>query len=317
MKAAYIADYGDPESLVYGDLPEPQIQREEVLVRVRAASLNRRDLFVREGSHGTRREQELPRVLGLDGAGEVVQVGEGVPSVKVGDRVLGLFSSGSHAEYAKAHYLDVHPLPENLSYEEGASIPIVFSTAWHLLMCRSKVQLGEDVLVMAGGSGVGIAAIQIAKRAGCRVLTTASTDEKLQYAKDLGADVGINYRSEDFLEKVMELTGGQGVDVVLDHIGGPVWEQCFASIKRGGRFINCGVTAGYRVELHLGQLWTRDLTIMGSSMRPREDMPKLLPLFERGELKPVVAKTFPLEEAVRAHRLLEASDFFGKVILYN
>ena len=317
MKAVYVTEYGDLESLVYGERPPLEIHREEVLVRMRASSLNRRDLFAREGSHGTRRERELPRVLGLDGAGDVVEVGDGVPNLRIGDRVLGVFSSGSHAEYAKAHYSDLYNLPENLSYTEGASIPVVFSTAWHLLICKSGLRLGEDVLIMSAGSGVGIAAIQIAKKVGCRVFTTASSEQKLQYAKDLGADEGINYSTEDFSDKVLDLTNGRGVDVVLDHIGASVWEQCFASLKTGGRFINCGVTAGYRADLHLGKLWTRDLTIMGSSMRPREDLPKLLPLFQRGDLKAVVAKTFPLEQAILAHSLLESSDFFGKVILIS
>ena len=317
MKAVYIKEFGGPEELVYGEMPEPQIEPDEVLMRVKASSINRVDLFSREGSHGTRGRDLFPRILGRDAAGEVVQVGEGVPNVKEGDRVIALASSGSNAEYAKAHYRDVYPLPDNLSYEEGASVPTVFSTAWHLLICRAKVQLGEDVLITAAGSGVSTSAIQIAKRAGCRVFTTASTDMKLEKARALGADVGINYQREDFSQRVLELTGGRGVDLVLDHIGAPVWEKCFTSIKRGGRFINCGVSAGYRVELHLGQLWTRDLTIMGSSMQPREDLPKIMPLLAEGNLKPVIAKTFPLEQAKAAHQLMEASDFFGKVILCN
>ncbi|MBF8267624.1 MAG: putative NAD-dependent alcohol dehydrogenase [Dehalococcoidia bacterium] len=314
MKAVFIAEYGEPDRLTYGDVPEPRIDREEVLVQVRACSLNRREMFVREGSHGTR--TSLPQVMGMEGAGDVVQVGEGVTNIQVGDRVFGRLR-GAYAEYAKGPYQDLYPLPEGMSYQEGSTISVVFPTAWHLLICRDKVSLGEDVLIMAAGSGVGIAAIQIAKGAGCRVFTTASTDEKLEKAMALGADVGINYREEEFSKRVLELTDGQGVDLVLDHIGAPVWEQCFASIKRGGRFINCGVSAGHLVQLHLGQLWTRDLTIMGSSGRPREDMPKILPLLARGDLKPVIAKAFPLEQATEAHRVMEASDFFGKIVLYN
>lgn len=314
MKAVYITEYGEPDKLTYGDIPEPQIDREEVLVRVRACSLNRREMFVREGSHGTR--TSLPYVMGMEGAGDVVQVGEDVPNIRVGEKVFGGMR-GAYAEYAKSHYMNLYTLPDGMSYEEGSTVHTVFPTAWHLLVCRAKVALGEDVLIMAAGSGVGIAAIQVAKLAGCRVFTTASTDEKLDKAKALGADVAINYREGNFSQKVLELTDGQGVDLVLDHIGAPVWEQCFASIKRGGRFINCGVTAGYRAELHLGQLWTKDLTIMGSSGRAREDMPKILPLLARGKLKAVIAKTFPLEQAAEAHEVMEASDFFGKIVLYN
>ena len=312
MKAVYISEYGGPDKLVYGDAPEPQIGREQVLVRVRACALNRREMFVREGSHGTR--TSLPLVLGMEGAGEVVQVGDGVPNFRVGDRVLGGMP-GAYAEYARSHYMDLYPIPDGMSYEEASSIYVSFATAWHLLMCKAEIAMGQDVLVMAGGSGVGIAAIQIAKLASCRVLTTAGTDEKLQKAERMGADAGINYKREDMAARVRELTDGQGVDVVLDHIGASVWEQCFASIKTGGTFINCGVSAGYRAEFHLGQLWTRELTIMGSRMKPREDMPVILPLFARGDLKPVVARVFPLEEADQAHRVMEESDFFGKVVL--
>ena len=230
MKAVYISEYGGPDKLVYGDAPEPQIGREQVLVRVRACALNRREMFVREGSHGTR--TSLPLVLGMEGAGEVVQVGDGVPNFRVGDRVLGGMP-GAYAEYARSHYMDLYPIPNGMSFEEASSIYVSFATAWHLLMCKARIAMGQDVLVMAGGSGVGIAAIQIAKLASCRVLTTAGTDEKLQKAERMGADAGINYKTEDMAARVRELTDGQGVDVVLDHIGASVWEQCFASIKTG------------------------------------------------------------------------------------
>ena len=206
-------------------------------------------------------------------------------------------------------------MPDWLSFEEAAAIPVAFSTAWHMLLCKAQLQMGEDVLVMAGGSGVGSAAIQIAKKAGARVITTASSDEKLDKARALGADEGINYSREDFGQRVRELTEGQGVDVVLEHIGSPVWEGCFASLKRGGRFVICGVTAGHMVELHLGQLWTRDLTLIGTGQRPREDFGKIMRMVERKELRGVVDRVMPLEEAVEAHRIMEESSFFGKIVL--
>ncbi len=312
MKAVYVSEYGGPDKLVYGDVPEPEIGPEQVLVRVRACALNRREMFVREGSHGTR--TSLPLVMGMEGAGEVVQVGDTVPNLRVGDRVLGGMP-GAYAEFARSHYMDLYPIPDGMSYEEASSIYVSFATAWRLLIRKVGITIGQDVLIMAAGSGVGIAAIQIAKLASCRVLTTASTDEKLEKAISLGADAAINYKTEDVAARVRELTDGQGVDVVLDHIGASVWEQCFASLKTGGAFINCGVSAGYRTEFHLGQLWTRELTIMGSRMKPREDMPAILPLFARGDLKPVVAHVFPLAEAEQAHRVMEESDFFGKVVL--
>lgn len=314
MKAVVVFEQGGTESLVYTDLPEPAPGPGEVLVRVRAASLNRRDLYGREGSHGMRLEG--PILLGLDLAGEVVQVGEGVTQFRAGQRVMGISRQGAYAEYTTASVEEIFPMPDWISFDEAACIPTVFATSWHMLLCRAHLSIGETVLVIAGGSGVGSAAIQIAKRVGARIITTASTNEKLAKAKALGADAGINYhQTPEFGQQVRELTEGQGVEVVFDHIGAPVWEQCFASLKRGGRFITCGVSGGARVELHLGQLWTRDLTIMGTGMQPREDLPKVLPLVEQKELRGVLFQTFPLEEAARAHQLVESSDFFGKIVL--
>lgn len=315
MKAAYINEPGTVDKLIYGDMPDPTPGPDEVLVRVRACALNRRDTFGREASHGER--HPLPFIPGMDVAGEVARLGQGVTGFNVGDRVLGLAAGGKggYAEYACIQKEDLQPIPQGLSFEEAASIITVFSTAWHMLLCRAKLTIGEDVLVMAAGSGVGSAAIQIAKRVGARVITTASTDDKLEKAKALGADEGINYNKDDFDVKVRELTGGQGVDVVLDHIGAPVWEKCYASLKVGGRFITCGVTAGHRVEFHLGRLWTRDLSIMGTMMHPREDLPTILKLMGRGELRPVVSQVFPLQEAAQAHKTMEDSNFFGKLVL--
>lgn len=314
MKAVIVLEQGGIENLVYTDLPEPEPGQGEVLVRVKAASLNRRDIYGREGSHGMR--QEGPIVLGLDLAGEVVNVGEGVESFHEGQRVMGISRTGTYAEYTTASVEEVFPMPDWISFDEAACFPTVFATAWHMLLCRAHLSIGETVLVMAGGSGVGSAAIQIAKRAGARVITTASIDDKLAKAKALGADEGINYRQvEAFSQRVRELTEGQGVDVVFDHIGEPVWEQCFASLKRGGRFITCGVSGGARAQIHLGQLWTRDLTIMGTGMQPREDLPKIMKLVERRELRGVLSQTFPLRDAAKAHQVMEASNFFGKIVL--
>lgn len=315
MKAAYVNEPGAPDQLTYGDMPEPTIGPDEVLVRVRACALNRRDTFIRDASHGER--HPLPVTPGMEVAGEVAQIGQNVAGFNIGDKVLGLTPGGrgGYAEYARVHKDDLHFIPQRLSYEEAACIPVVFSTAWHMLICRAKLAIGEDALIMAAGSGVGSAAIQIAKRLGARVITTASTDDKVEKAKLLGADDVINYTQDDFAEKARELTGGQGVDVVLDHIGAPVWPKCFASLKVGGRFITCGVTAGHRVEFHLGQLWTRDLSIMGTRMRPREDLPVILKVMARGELRPVVSQVFPLPEAAQAHKAMEESNFFGKLVL--
>lgn len=314
MKAAYITETGDPDVFVYGDLPAPTITSPtDILVRVRATALNRRDVFAREGSHGSR-PASFPAIGGMEFAGDVLEVGPQVTKFKPGDRVFGT-GSATYAEIARVRPETTELIPPGLSYEEAAAIPVAFCTAWHLLVCKVRLTLGEDVLIMAGGSGIGSAAIQVAKAAGARVFTTASSDAKLEKAKALGADFTINYRTEDFAAKVRELTDGQGVDVVFEHIGTPVWDGCFASLKRGGRFITCGVSAGHLVTLHLGQLWTRDLTIMGTAYRPQEDMATIARMVARGVFRPVVDSVLPLEAVAEAHRRMEASDFFGKIVL--
>lgn len=314
MKAVIVIEQGGVENMLYADMPDPEPGPGEVLVRVRAAALNRRDIFGREGSHGMKLEG--PIILGLDIAGEVAGLGEGVSNFDEGQRVMGISRAGGYAEYTTASVAEIFPMPGWISFDEAACIPTAFATSWHMLLCRAHLSIGETVLVMAAGSGVGSAAIQIARRTGARVIATAGADEKLEKARELGADAGINYHENPkFSDMVLALTDGQGVDVVFEHIGASVWEECFASLKRGGRFVNCGVSAGSRGQIHLGQLWTKDLTIMGTGMQPREDLPKVMRLVERQEFRGVLFKTFPLEEAAAAHQLLESSNFFGKLVL--
>ena len=314
MKAAYITETGDPDVLTYGDLPEPTLASpNDVLVHVHATSLNRRDIFAREGSHGTR-PTRFPYIPGLDLAGEVLAAGSAVTRFKPGDRVMGE-GSGTYAEVARGRDDSLALMPASLSYEEAAAIPTVFSAAYHMLICRSHLGVGETMLVMAGGSGVGSAAIQIGAAMSARIITTASSQQKLERAKNLGAHIGINYKDEDFAARVREETGGEGVDLVFEHIGTPVWEGCFASLKRGGRLVTCGVTAGHLVTLHLGQLWTRDLTLIGTAQRPAEDIADIVRLVSQGTFRGVVDSVLPLEAAMEAHRRLEASDFFGKIVL--
>ena len=314
MKAIYIEEQGDRDQMVYGDADEPEIGPLDVLSRVRAASLNRRDIFTREGSHGISTKGKF--VLGMDFSGDVVAVGSACSRIKVGDRIMGVGNSGAYAEYVRAPEASVQVVSDTIPYEEAAAIPIAFTTSWHMMVCKANLGTAEDVLVMAGGSGIGSAAIQIAKLYGDRVLTTASTDEKLEKAKALGADEGINYRElPEWAPRVRELTGGEGVDLVFEHIGDTVWEQCFASLKRGGRFVTAGVTAGHRVQLHLGRLWTRELTLIGTGMKPQEDLAIISKLAGRGQIKGVVSDVFPLADAAKAHETLESGKFFGKVIL--
>ncbi len=314
MKAVFIPETGGPEVLAYGDVPEPETGPADLLVRVRAAALNRRDVFAREGSHGVR--PPLPHVPGLEVAGEVAEAGPEARGFQVGDRVLGRCRSGGYAELARVEAADAYPFPDWMSFEEAACVAVPFGTAWRMLVRRAALESGEDLLVMAAGSGIGVGAIQLGKLLGARVITTAGSQWKLDKAAELGADAGINYREfPEFSRKVRDLTRGEGVHVVFEHIGAAVWRECFASLRRGGRFVNSGVTAGHRTELHLGQLWTRELTLMGTTMRPREDMPEIMRLVREGKLRGVVSEVLPLRDAGRAHELMERSEFFGKIVL--
>lgn len=341
MKAAILTEQGSLDNLQYTDAPDPTPGRREVLIRVRACSLNRVDLFGVLGRKGVR--LQCPRILGRDFAGEVVALGEDAGGgFQPGDRVLvyphvscgrcepcrrgrdnmcvrtsvvGVTSDGGLAELALAPVDNVYPLPASLSFEEGASVPTTFVTAWHMLVSRARLQPGEDVLVIAAGSGVGSAAIQIARRLGARVFATAGSDEKLALARELGAEHAVNYQTEDFSLRVLALTGGRGVDVIVDHVGASIWEKNFASLAIGGRLVNCGVSGGHRVDLHMGQLFTRQLSILGSTMGTSADVQDVLRLLERGEIRPTVARTFPLSEARRAFETMASSDFFGKLVV--
>jgi len=318
VKAVYITNQGGIDALTYGDLPVPPVAPDEVLVRVRAAGVNRRDLFEREGSHGIRIQGM--KVPGLDIAGEVEEVG-GYAALrrpfKKGDRVLsGGYTSGAYAEYATTRPENMHAMPDWLSYEEAAAIPTVYCAAYQAMAVRAHMTAGEDVLIMAAGSGVGSAAIQLAKAYGCRVLTTASSATKLAKAQEIGADVGINYHdTPEFSREVLSRTNDQGVDLVYEHIGATVFEQCYRSLKRGGRLVTNGVTAGHIVELHLGRLWTRELSLIGATMHPDRDLPAVMNLVERRLVRAVLDRVFPLKDAGEAHRVLESNDFFGKLVL--
>jgi NADPH:quinone reductase-like Zn-dependent oxidoreductase len=313
VKAAFITEPGPIENLVYGDLPDPEPSAEQVLVRVRAASVNRVDVFTREGSHGTKaRFQHVP---GLDLAGDVVGRGVDAARFQIGDRVMGTGTGGSYAQYAVAAEANLALIPEHLTYELAAAAPTAFCAAWHCLVCKASLGLGETVLVLAGGSGVGSAAIQIAKAASARVITTVGSDAKVDKARALGADHVILRKREDVAARARELTGGAGVDLVYDHVGQDTWDVSIASLKVGGRYVTNGVTSGHLAQIHLGRLWTRDLSVLGTTMRVPEDLGKVTEMIGRGVLNPVIDQVVPLEEAGRAHAILESNEFFGKVVL--
>ncbi len=312
MKAVTITDLGGVDRLHYGDIPAPEASSSQVLVRVRACSVNRLDIFTREGSHGTRlRPSGVP---GLDIAGDVVQAPAG-STFEVGDRVMGVASSGAYAEYAVASPDRLAPIPPSLTFEEAAAVPTAFCAAWHCIMCKAKLQLGETVLVIAGGSGVGSAAIQIARAASARVITTVGAQEKVEKALSLGADAVIVHYQEDIRQRVMELTDGEGVDLVYDHVGQATWEKSFNSLKVGGRYVTNGVTSGHMAAIHLGRLWTRDLSVLGTSMRVEEDLQRVVELVGRGLFHPVIDRELPLSEAQQAHSIVESGRFFGKIVL--
>ena len=343
MKAVYITEHGGPEALIYGERPEPTIAADEVKVRVRACALNRLDVYTRAGVRGTKRATTEPLILGNDAAGEVVEIGEGVGSVKVGDRVvldpvlacgqcpacragndalclrrqmLGGTVDGGYAEYVKAPASNAYLIPDDMSFEEAAALPTTFMPSWRILVRQGQLKPWETVLVLSASAGVGAAAIQIAKHVvGARVITTTSTPEKAARAREIGADEVILYTEEDIEERVKELTGGRGVDMVLDHVGADFWEKAFASLALGGRYGVCGVTTGYRAQLHLGLLFSKQLTVFGVMMGTREDLRCVVDAARRGPIRPVISHTFPLEQVADAHRAMEERAAFGKILL--
>jgi NADPH:quinone reductase-like Zn-dependent oxidoreductase len=340
MNAIVFSQHGGPEVLKYMEAPEPVIRPNEVLVRVKACALNHLDLWVRGGIPGV--PIPLPHIPGSDVAGEIAQIGAEVSTVRVGQKVvlapgvtcgkcaaciagqdnrcrqftnLGYMIDGGCAEFVRVPEVNCLPYPENLSWEEAASIPLVFQTAWHMLLTRAELQPGEDVLVLGAGSGVGSAAIQIAKFFGARVLATAGSDEKLQKAKELGADHLINHRTQKIREEVRRITGKRGVDVVFEHVGTATWDDSLASLAPSGRLITCGSTTGYDAKIDLRFLFSRQLSLLGSYMGTKSELHSVMRLVASGRLRPVVDRIFPLAEAAAAHEYLESSSQFGKVVL--
>lgn len=340
MRAVFINQHGAEDVLEVGELPEPEIAANEVLVRVKACALNHLDIWVRRGIRGA--ELPMPHILGSDIAGVVERVGELVRNTKPGDEVvlspglscmhceyclsgrdnlcarysvLGAGARGGYAEFVKVPSVNVIAKPQNLSFAEAASVPLVFLTAWHMLGERISLKAGETLLVHAAGSGVGSAAIQIGKLLGARVIATASTGEKLEKARGLGADETINYQEEDFLEAVRRLTNKRGVDVVFEHTGEATWGKSVRSLVRGGRLVTCGATSGFNGNLDIRYLFSRQISLIGSYMGAKAELLDVMKLVEAGKLKAVVDRVLPLEQAANAHRALENRAQFGKVVL--
>jgi NADPH:quinone reductase-like Zn-dependent oxidoreductase len=323
VKAIVIHEDGGPEVLRYEDVPEPIAGPGEVLVRLRAASLNHLDVWTRMGMPSAPK----PRILGGDGAGIVEALGEGVqgfetgeevllnPGLEDGKHIIGEHCDGTHAELIAVDADYVHAKPAHLSFEEAAAFPLVWETAYRMLVTRAALREDEWVLCWGVGSGVGSAAFQIAKALGAHVVVTSSSDEKLARAAELGADVTVNHASGDVAAAVKEATGKRGVDVVVEHVGEATWKTSLATAAEGGRIAVCGATSGPNPPAQLHRVWWKQLSILGSTMATRADFAALLALVDEQQLRPVVDRVFPLAEAADAHRRLEAAEQFGKIVL--
>ncbi len=341
MKAVVIPRYGGPEVLQFvDDQPEPVPGPDEVVLHVHAAGVNHLDLTVRKGIPSSK--LVLPHIPGADVAGEVAKLGSDVTGVEAGDRVvanpglscgrcefclqgedslcreykmLGEHVPGTYAEYVAVPARNLMSIPVDMDWTTAAAAPLVFMTAWRLLVTRAAIRPGEDVLILGAGSGVSTAAIQIAKLAGCTVYVTSSSDAKLKRAKELGADVVVNYKEMPWGKAVWELTGKRGVDVCVDHVGEATFKDSLRSLRKGGRLVIPGATTGALPQIDLRYLFWRQLSVLGSTMASQREFEEVMKLVFMGRLKPVVDRVFPLQEAAEAHAYLERAEQFGKVVL--
>jgi NADPH:quinone reductase-like Zn-dependent oxidoreductase len=339
MKAVRFHQHGGPEVLCYEDAPDPELAPGEVLVRVRACALNHLDIWGRRGLRHI--PIPLPHITGSDVAGEVVS--SAAADVAIGRRVMlqpgvscgrcaaclaGLDNEcaryevlgyqhhpGGYAEYVAVPVQNLISIPDEIDFVHAAAFPLTFLTAWHMLITRARLKRGDDVLVLAAGSGVGQAAIQIAFLHGARVFATAGTAEKLERARALGAYEVIDHHRQDIAEEIKRLTNKRGVDVVIEHVGQATWAKSVRALARGGRLVTCGATTGPDGALNLSALFSKQLSIMGSYMGTKGELMRAARFFFAGQLKPVIDRTFPLAEAAAAHRRMEESGQFGKIVL--
>jgi NADPH:quinone reductase len=324
MRAIEITQPGKPEVLQLCERPQPELKAGEVLIRVHAAGINRPDVLQRMGHYPVPPgASDLP---GLEVAGEIVDGDLGDSGFQKGDMVCALVQGGGYAEYCAAPLAQCLPLPEGLSAVEAASLPETFFTVWTNVFDRAGLKEGETLLVQGGTSGIGVTAIQLATAMGHRVFATAGSDDKCRACEELGAERGINYRSEDFVEVVKSLTDGKGVDVVLDMVAGDYVAREIDCLADDGRIALIALLGGAKANVDLGQVLRRRLSISGSTLRPRpvafkgaiaqQLREQVWPLFAAGKIKPVIYKTFPLEQAAEAHALMESSTHVGKIMLH-
>ncbi len=338
MKAVRIHEFGGAEVLRYEDVPDPALRKDQVLVRVRACALNHLDLWIRKGLPWI----TLPHILGSDISGEIVELGEYVSGLVPGQRVLlapmvfcnhcakcgaGLqnqcpeFSvlgnrvDGGYCELLAVPAVNVIPIPDSLDFHQAASVPLVFTTAWHMLVGRANLQLGQTVLVLGANSGVGIAAIQLAKLLGATVIATAGDEPKMEKARALGADYVVDHYRQKISAEVAKITNKEGVDIVIEHVGTATWEESVKCLKAAGTLVTCGATSGYDAKIDLRFLFSRQLSLLGSYMGTMGELHEVMKHVFSGKLKPVVDRVFPLQEARAAHEYLQDSRMFGKVVL--
>lgn len=339
MRAMAFAKHGGPEVLELMDLPVPAIDDDEVLVRVKACALNHLDVWVRKGLGVT---IPMPHIGGCETTGEVAEIGKRVSGLEVGQRVLispgqadladewcanaldqcapsyhiqGNQTQGGFAEFAKAKACDVLPISEAWSFAEWAAVPLTFVTVWNMLHRRAGIKANDTVVVWGASSGVGVAAIQMAKLAGARVFAIAGSPDKLQKAEALGADELLNYTTQDVAKEVKARTGGRGADIVVEHVGAEVWTQAMRCLGRNGRLVTCGATTGPKVEIDLRFFFTQQHAVLGAYMGSRGDLMQCLKLVDRRLLRPVVDSVWPLEKLREAQERMERREMFGKLVV--
>ena len=341
MKAVRLHGYGGVEQLCFENCDPPAItEPDEVIVKLKAAALNHIDIWNRMGATGI--VVALPHILGADGAGVVTEIGAKVENVKVGDpvccypptgcgqcefcrterdfmcirlRVLGERLEGTYAQYVKLPARNCFTIPNGYNFHEAAAFPLVFITLWRMVITNAALQPGETMLIIGIGGGVASATLQVAKQIGARVIVTSGSDAKLERAKSLGADHGVNHQKENLVAAVRSLTDKRGVDVVLDCVGGEVWRQSLASLSRGGRLVTCGATAGGQPQDDIAAIVSKQLKIYGSTLGSRREFSQLISFLNATKIKPIIDRVFPLSEAASAQRYVEDAKQFGKVVL--
>ena len=343
MKAITFEEHGDIDKLKYTTVPDPEISANDVIIKVKASGVNYTDIWARRGLPGMK--ISLPHISGSDVSGVVQEVGSEVKHIEPGQNVLihpsiscriceyccsgkeyfcrnfqiyGFQTGpliGGHAELCKISGANVIPMPSNLTFEEAASLPLVLLTVWHMLVSRANISSKDTVLIWGAGGGLGTIAIQVSKLFGAKVIAVVGNDEKLKKAKELGADEVINHKEEDVSKSVKQHTQKKGVDIVFEHVGESTWETSIKSLRWGGKLVICGATTGYNASTDLRYLWNKQLNLLGCHMGSKFELIEALNFIEKGNIKPVVGKTLPLEQAGIAQKLMESREIIGKIVL--